>query len=134
DVAGDPAVTSLVLDLVGAICSGTTPGGAETESSCGPRGVAVRGGERASVQSARRRARMNSYGFLAGCCEWRTMEALKRKASPRVSHRGGAAALPPTRHPPLYCLSGFTQLFCSPVTLRDPACSGTSERRPNTMR
>ncbi|RNC38717.1 ribonuclease HI [Trypanosoma cruzi] len=58
------------------------------------------------------------------------MEALKRRASPRASHRGGAAALPPTRHPPLYCLSGFTQLFCSPATLRDPACSGTSGRRP----
>ncbi|ESS55411.1 hypothetical protein TCDM_13122 [Trypanosoma cruzi Dm28c] len=96
-------------------------------------GVTVRGGRRASVRSAGRSAMMKPCGFLAGCCGWRTMEALKRKALPRASHRGGAAALPPTRHPPLYCLSGFMQLFCSPATLRDPACSGTSGRRPNTI-
>ncbi|ESS55409.1 hypothetical protein TCDM_13124 [Trypanosoma cruzi Dm28c] len=30
---------------------------------------------------------MKPCGFLAGCCGWRTMEALKRRAPPRVSHR-----------------------------------------------
>ncbi|EKF28682.1 hypothetical protein MOQ_007563, partial [Trypanosoma cruzi marinkellei] len=52
EVAGDPAVTSLVLDFVGAIGSGTIAGGAETDPSCGPLGVTVWSGQRASVRSA----------------------------------------------------------------------------------
>ncbi|EKG08212.1 trans-sialidase, putative, partial [Trypanosoma cruzi] len=54
DVAGDPAVTSLVLDLVGAIRSGTTAGGAKTDSSCGPRGCHCEG--RAASFCPKRRA------------------------------------------------------------------------------
>ncbi|KAF8305295.1 hypothetical protein TcBrA4_0042240 [Trypanosoma cruzi] len=50
-------------------------------------GVTVRGGQRASVRSAGRSAMMKPCGFLAGCCGWRTMEALKRRAPPRVPHR-----------------------------------------------
>ncbi|KAF5218697.1 hypothetical protein ECC02_008333 [Trypanosoma cruzi] len=46
-----------------------------------------RRGQRASVRSAGRGAMMKPRGFLAGCCGWRTMEAIKRKAPPRVSHR-----------------------------------------------
>ncbi|KAF8303286.1 hypothetical protein TcBrA4_0049390 [Trypanosoma cruzi] len=122
------------------IRSGTTRGrrgnGLELRSA----GCHCEGGQRASVRSAGRSAMMKPCGFLAGCCGWRTMEALNAKAPPRVSHRStywrlrtgtasgrGLAALPPNTASSTLLPLGFTQLFCSPATFRDPACSGTSE-------
>ncbi|EKF26764.1 hypothetical protein MOQ_009530, partial [Trypanosoma cruzi marinkellei] len=63
EVAGDPAVTSLVLDFVGAIGSGTIAGGAETARAALRWEVTVWSGQRASVRSAGRRAMMESSGF-----------------------------------------------------------------------
>ncbi|KAF8303281.1 hypothetical protein TcBrA4_0049360 [Trypanosoma cruzi] len=89
-------------DLVGAIRSGTTREARKRTRAAVRGGVTVRGGQRASVRSAGRSAMMKPCGFLAGCCGWRTMEALKRKAfrmdiRARLGNRERAAALPPTR-------------------------------------
>ncbi|EKG07085.1 hypothetical protein TCSYLVIO_001789 [Trypanosoma cruzi] len=57
---------------------------------CGGRSSGHRPGtgpRRGHPQRHRRGAMMKPCGFLAGCCGWRTMEAIKRKAPPHFSHR-----------------------------------------------